>query len=125
MPLVGVDTYPPPLGNMGMIQKGRPSKRNQKLISREVNMAVMSPPATPEYLNGSEQSITFSRADHPIQVPRLGHATLVLEAQVGRYVLSKIFMDGGSGINIIYASTLSRMKISQASLVPSDTTFTA
>ena len=38
--------------------------------------------------------------------------------------MSKVFMDGGSGINIIYASTLRRMKISlAASLVDSDTSF--
>ena len=48
---------------------------------------------------------------------------LVLGSQIGGYGMSRVFMDGGSGISIMYASTLRRMKISLASLVPSDTSF--
>ena len=85
---------------------------------------MVSPMATPEYLNWSEYTIMFSRADHPPQVPRPGHAALVLGSQIGGYVMSKVFMDGQSGINIIYADTLRRMKISLiASVVSSDTSF--
>jgi hypothetical protein len=82
-----------------------------------------SPPAIPEYLNWSAMSITFSRADHPSQVPRPGHAALVLEAQVGGYEMSWVFMDGGSGINIIFADTLCNMNRSLTNLLHSDTTF--
>ena len=108
-PANGADAYPAPIGNVCMIQKGRPSNRCQKLITRQVNLAISSPPSTPEYLNWSEASITFSRADHPPRVPRPGHAALVLEAQIGGYEMSKVFMDGGSGINLIFASTLQAM----------------
>ena len=80
-----------------MIQKGRTSNRLQKLITRQVNLAVTAPPAAPEYLNWSEASITFDRSDHPPQVPRPGHSALVLDAQIGGYEMSKVFMDGGSG----------------------------
>ena len=117
------EAYPAPLGNMCMIQKGRPSNRCQKLITRQVNMAMTSPPAIPEYLNWSEASITFSRADHPPRVPRPGHAALVLEAQIGGYEMSKVFMDGGSGINIIFADTLRGMNRSLTNLAYSETTF--
>ena len=77
------DAYPVARGQMGMIQKARRSRRSQKTITRNVNMAEMSPPATPEYLKGSETPITFSRVDHPPVVPRPGHSALVLEAQIG------------------------------------------
>src|SRR5664279_343930 len=106
-----------------MIQKGRPSNRSQKLITRQVHLALVAPPAAPEYLRGSEQSITFSREDHPPRVPRPGHAALVLEAQIGGYNMSRIFMDGCSGINIIYASTLRKMNRLLDSLAPSETSF--
>jgi hypothetical protein len=66
-----------------MIQKGRPSKRCQKLITRQVNMDVKEPPATPEYLYWSEQPIGFDRADHPPRVPQPGHSALMIEAQIG------------------------------------------
>ena len=75
-----------------MIQKGRPSNRTQKLITRQVFQAITNPPAVPEYLRGSETVITFSRADHPPAVPRPGHAALVVEAQIGEYTLKKVFM---------------------------------
>ena len=66
------EPYPKSKGKVCMIQKAAPSKRSQKLISRQVNIAEISPPATPEYLRWSHASITFSRADHPPKVPFQG-----------------------------------------------------
>jgi len=106
-----------------MIQKGRPSNRCQKLITRQVNMAVRTPPATTQYLDWSETPITFDREDHPIQVPRPGNAALILEAQISGFIMSKVFMDVGSGINLIYTDTLRAMNHSLANLAKIDTTF--
>ena len=72
-------------------------------------MAVLAPPKTPEYLKGYEQPITFDQRDHPPRVPYLGHSALVVSAQIDGYNMARVFMDGGSGINIIYADTLWRM----------------
>jgi hypothetical protein len=52
-------------GAVSMIQKGRPSNRTQKVISRQVYMAEKMPPPTIEYLNWSGQDIGFTQADHP------------------------------------------------------------
>ena len=106
-----------------MIQKGRLSNRIQKLITRQVSLAIKSPPPTPEYLNWSDQTIEFSRDDHPPQVPQPGHAPLVLQAQIGGFDVGRVFMDAGSGINLIYASTLRAMNISLTNLAASDTCF--
>ena len=106
-----------------MIQKGRPSNRCQKLISRQVYQAIASPPAVPDYLRGSETEIMFSRADHPPAVPRLGHATLVVEAQICDFKMTKVFMDGGSGINIIFTDTLRKMGRTLSNLSQSSNTF--
>jgi hypothetical protein len=118
----GVNGYPVPKGSL-MIQKGRPTNRVQKKITRQVRLAVIAPPAIPEYLSGSESCITFSRSDHPRQIPRPGHAALVLEAQIGGFEMSRVFMDGGSDINLMFASTLAAMRILLCSLEQSDTTF--
>ena len=99
-----------------MIQKGRPTNRVQKKISRQVSFAVTAPPAIPEYLRGSESCITFSRLDHPRQIPRPGHAALVLEAHIGGFEMSLVFMDGGSGINLMFARALAAMQILLCSL---------
>jgi hypothetical protein len=95
-----------------MIQPVPKSKKEQKSISREVNLAISSPPATTEYLRWSDQSIRFSRADHPRKVPRPGHAPMVLKAQIGGYDIGRVFMDADSGINLIYTRTLKAMSIS-------------
>jgi hypothetical protein len=68
-----------------MIQDVPKSKKEQKSISRQVNLAISSPPATTEYLRWSEQIVGFSREDHPRKVPRPGHAPMVLKAQIGGY----------------------------------------
>jgi hypothetical protein len=57
---------------------GAKSKKEQKNISRQVNLAISSPPATTEYLQWSDQPVRFSRADHPRKVPRPGHSPMVL-----------------------------------------------
>jgi hypothetical protein len=106
-----------------MIQSVPKSKKERKSISRQVNLAISSPPATTEYLKWSDQPVRFSIADHPRKVPRLGHAPMVLKAQIGGYDVGQVFMDVGSGINLIYARTLKAMCISLESLKPTDCSF--
>ena len=86
-------------------------------------MATTAPPPTPEYLNWSDQMIAFSREDHPIKVPRPGHSPLVVNAQIGGFDMSKVFMDAGSAINLIYAKTLRAMNISLTNHKPSEICF--
>jgi hypothetical protein len=47
-----------------MIQPVPKSKKERKSISRQINLAISSPPATTEYLKWSDQPVRFSRADH-------------------------------------------------------------
>jgi uracil-DNA glycosylase len=47
----------------------------------------------------------------------------VFEAQIGGYKMSKVFMDGGSGINLIFDNTLRAMRVPLSSLEPFETTF--
>jgi hypothetical protein len=76
-----------------MIQPVPKSKKEQKSISRQVNLAISSPPATTGYLRWSDKLVRFSRADHPRKVPRPGHAPMVLKTQIGGYDIGRVFMD--------------------------------
>jgi hypothetical protein len=76
-----------------MIQPVSKSKKEQKSISRQINLAISSPPATTEYLWWSDQPIRFSRVDHPRKVTRPGHAPMALKAQIGGYDIGRVFMD--------------------------------
>jgi hypothetical protein len=106
-----------------MIQPVPKSNKERKSISRQVNLAILSPLATTEYLRWSDQPFKFNRADHPRKVPRPGHASMVLKAQIGGYDIGRVLMDAGSGINLIYARTLRAMCISLESLKPTDCSF--
>jgi hypothetical protein len=126
-PNQGHDTdggYVPSKGHItAMIQPVPKSNKEEKSITRLVNLAVTLPPATMKYLHWSEQPIEFNRDDHPIIVPRPGNAPLVLKAQIGTYNIDRVFMDAGSGINLIYAKTLQAMHISLESLKLTDCSF--
>jgi hypothetical protein len=106
-----------------MIQPVPKSNKEEKSITRQVNLAVTLPPVTTEYLHWSEQPIEFSREDHPITVPRPRNVPLVLKAQIRSYDVDRVFMDAGSGINLIYAKTLRAMHISLEFLKPTDCSF--
>ena len=74
-------------------------KREQKLHKRAVNAVE---PAVPRYLRWSEQPIVWSREDHPPRVDNPCHLALVVAPQVGGYKFTKVLMDGGISINILY-----------------------
>jgi hypothetical protein len=110
--------YIPSKGHIvSMIQPVPKSNKDQKIISLQVNLAINSPPAHIEYLHWSEQPIEFSREDQP------GNTSLVLKAQIGGYDVDRVFMDAGSGINLIYAKTLRAMHISLEFLKLTDCSF--
>jgi hypothetical protein len=48
---------------------------------------------------------------------------MVLKAQIGGYDVERVFMDAGSGINLIYARNLRAMCISLENLKPTDCSF--
>ena len=77
-------------------------KRDRKVQRRAVNSVE---PAIPRYLRWSEQPIIWSREDHPPQVDKPGQLALVVAPQVGGYKFTKVLMDGGSSINILYYET--------------------
>ena len=91
------------------------SKRRQKVTRREVYTTA---PGTPAFLRWSESTITFDRTDHLVAVPHLGRYPLVVDPIVGPKRLTKVLMDGGSGLNIMYAKTLDEMGVDRLNLCP-------
>ena len=57
----------------------------------------------PSFLRWSESTITFDRSDHPKSVPQLGRYPLLADSIISTKQLTKVLMDGGSGLNIIIA----------------------
>jgi hypothetical protein len=79
------------------------SARHLKQERREVCSVKV---AAPVYLDWSDKPITFDQGDHPDCVPSPGRYPLVVDPVIGNARLTKVLMDGGSSLNIIYAETL-------------------
>jgi hypothetical protein len=67
--------------------------------------------AAPIYLDWSDKPITFDQGNHPDYVPSPGRYPLVVDPVIGNARLTKVLMDGGSSLNIIYAETLGLLGI--------------
>jgi hypothetical protein len=67
--------------------------------------------AAPVYLDWSDKPITFDQGDHPDCVLSLGKYPLVVDPVIGNARLTKVLMDGGSSLNIIYVETLGLLEI--------------
>jgi hypothetical protein len=79
--------------------------------------------APPSFLEWSEDAITFSREDHPNHIPNPGQYPLVVNPDIGNARFSKVLMDGGSSLNILYAHTLRLLGIGLDQLLPSTMPF--
>jgi hypothetical protein len=89
-------------------QVANASARHRKQERREVCSVKV---AVPVYLDWSDKTITFDQGDHPDCMPSPGKYPLVVDPVIGNTRLTKVLMDGGSNLNIIYAKTLGLLEI--------------
>jgi hypothetical protein len=85
---------------------GLPSRWEQNATRREV-MSIQPAVLTP--LRWSEVPITFSRADQWTNFSEPGRFPLVLKPVVVGSKLNKVLIDGGSGLNVLFAKSLKKM----------------
>ena len=83
----------------------------------------MAEPATPTFLRWSESALTFDRTDHLKSVLQPGRYLLMVDPIISMKWLTKVLMDGGSGLNIMYAKTLDAMGIDRAHIRPTGAPF--
>jgi hypothetical protein len=95
-----------------------PNRREQKATRREV-MSIE--PAVPTPLRWSEVPITFSRADQWTSFSEPGRFPLVLKPMVAGSKLNKVLIDGGSGLNVLFAKTLKKMGLDITSMLTKST----
>jgi hypothetical protein len=104
------NTFPNPNGYLMIF--GCPeddcTKHQHKVHLREVCAAKSS---IPKFLRWSSTPITFDQGDHPPNVPRLGSYPLLVDHIVGNKRLTKVLMDGGSSLNILYVETFDAINI--------------
>ena len=80
-------------------------------------------PVAPKFNPWSSCPITFDRRDHPTSIRHDGFAALVLDPIVDGFHLTRVLMDGGSSLNLLYQDTVRKMGIDPSRIKPTKTTF--
>lgn len=80
-------------------------------------------PITAEFCHWSSQPITFDHRDYSASIRRAGWAALVLDPIIDGYHFTRVLMDGGSSLNLIYQDTVHKMGIVPTKISHSNTTF--
>ena len=104
----GTMGFQQPANRVNMIYGGDSSfnRRNQKLVWRKI---LKVKPAVQKPLKHSETPITFSRKDQWTSFSEPGKFPLVLDPVVAGSILTRVLIYGGSGLNLIFMSTISKM----------------
>ena len=83
-------------------------KREHKHALRDVYAVE---PVAPKFNPWSACPITFDCRDHPTSIRHGGSAALVLDPIIDGYHLTRVLMDGGSSLNLLYQDTVHKMGI--------------
>jgi hypothetical protein len=113
----------PAVENAFLIFRGPTMDMSSSQRKRERYEVLAAEKAPPSFLDWSEDAITFSREDHPNRIPNPDQYPLVVDPVIGKSRFSKVLMDGGSSLNILYTHTLRLMGIELDQLRPSTTPF--
>jgi hypothetical protein len=62
-------------------------------------------PTIPEYLKWFEVPITFDHTDHLVFVPKSGWYPLIVSPIIKDVKLSRVLIDGGRSLNILFLKT--------------------
>ena len=83
-------------------------KRERKRALRDVYALE---PVAPKFNPWSSCPITFDRRDHPTSNCHGGFAALALDPIIDGFHLTRVLMDGGSSLNLLYQYTVRKMGI--------------
>jgi hypothetical protein len=94
-----------------MIYGGQVANSSARLRKQERWEICSVKVAASVYLDWSDKPITFDQGDHPNYVSSPGRYPLIVDPIIGNARLTKVLMDRGSILNIIYAETLGLLGI--------------
>jgi hypothetical protein len=106
----------PEVHNCFMIYVGQVANVSARHRKQECQEVYSVKVATPVYLDWSDKPITFDQGDRPDYVPSPGRHPLIVDPIIGNVRLSKVLIDGGSSLNIIYAETLELLGVDRSEI---------
>ena len=110
----------PPVKTVNMIYATHIPRKERKRALRDVYAVE---PVAPKFNLWSSFPITFDRRDHPTSIRHGGSAALVLDPIIHGFHLTRVLMDGGSSLNLLYQDTVRKMGINPSQIKPTKTTF--
>jgi hypothetical protein len=113
----------PAVENVFLIFGGPTVDMSSRQRKRERHEVLAAEKAPPSFLDWSEDAIMFSHEDHPNRIPNPGQYPLVVDPVIGNARFSKVLMDGGSSLNILYVHMLRLLGIGLDQLRPSTKPF--
>lgn len=116
----GQKGFPPQVQTVNMIYAMHIPKRESKHALRDIYALE---PITPKFNPRSSYPITFDRRDHPTRIRHGRFAALVLDPIIDGFHLTRVLMDGGSSLNLLYQDTVQKMGIDPSKIKPTKTTF--
>ena len=116
----GQKKFPPQVKMVNMIYATHIPKRERKRVLRDVYAIE---PVAPKFNPWSSCPIIFNRRDHPSSIRHGGSAALVLDPIIDGFHLTRVLMDGGNNLNLLYQDTTRKMGINPSRIKPTRTTF--
>ena len=111
----GQKRFPPHVRTVNMIYATHIPKMERKRALRDVYALG---PVAPKFHPWSSCPITFDRRDHPTSIRHGGFAALVLDPIIDGFNLTRVLMDGGSSLNLLYQDTVHKMGIDPSRIKP-------
>ena len=112
--------FPPQIKTVYMINATHIPKRERMCTLRDVDA---TGPVAPKYNLWSFDPITFDHTNRPANTSQGNSAALVLDPIIDRFNLTRVLMDGGSSLNLLYQDTVRKMDIDPSMIKPTKTTF--
>jgi hypothetical protein len=109
----------PEIHDCFMIYGGPSTRLSTWQRKRECREVFSMQLVTPLFLDWSEVAITFDHDDHPDYIPNPRVYPLLVDLIIANTRLTKVLMDRGNSLNIIYAQTLNLLGITRMNLRPS------
>jgi hypothetical protein len=113
----GDNGFQKPEGTVAEIFAGVPGSRSKHQEKLALRTIMAAEPATPRYLNWSQYPIQFSREDQWTSIGNARLYPLVLDPTIAGMTVTKVLIDGGAGLNIIFSDTLRKMGLDLAGLI--------
>ena len=104
--------FPPHIESVNVVNTTRITNSDRICILRDGDSTEL---VVPQYKLGP---VTFNRTDRPVNANQGNPAALLLDPIIHGFHLTRVLMDGGSSLNLLYQDTVRKMGIDHSVINP-------